>query len=711
MKKVCTAFPLVISLGLLSFASDSEVREPWDIPQLSQPPKIDGVLENPLWEREALRIDGFLQLTPAEKGPPSEKTVAYIGHDRKNFYVAFRCYDSEPEKLRASITNRDNILEDDWILIFLDTFNEKRRAYTFMVNPFGIQMDMLRMEEAGSDDMDASWDTIFYSDGTVEEEGYVVELSIPFKSVRFPDREEKVWRLCLGRTIARTGEIIVWPPMSRSIPGLLTQGKEIKISGEVEKGKNFELMPIFTSLKSKGDRIDPQPGANFKWGISSDLTLDLTLNPDFSQIEADAPQVEFNQRFALYYTEKRPFFLEGMEIFRFSEIQMVYTRRISDPIAGAKLTGKIGRFTYGLLSALDVHPVGSLWDVSNGDSHRDESALFNIVRVKTDILKESYIGFSLTDRESNGSYNRVAGIDGQLKFGNCFFFRFQAIGSKTRCDGEESDIVPALFGEFNYYSKFWGGGLYWISIHPDFEAASGFVNRVDFNSAGAYTFVTIYPEKKYLNQIRFNLRGGRRYGFRMDVLEDQWASADVNIRFTEFSQMNVSFQTDMERYEQVDFHKKNLRLEGEISLISWLPFGFEFETGSSIFYDLDDPFLGYRNTCAAFFALKPSKRLRIEWEFVKQTFWEEWGGEEVYDYNVLRQKTTYQISKTLSLRTIIDYNHFSSQIYGSFLLSYILKPGTVFFVGIDNNFLRDDFGRYVQDNYSVFVKFSYWLRM
>lgn len=691
-----------------TFASTEEALE---VPKFSQPPKIDGVLENPLWEKQALKIEDFLQFTPKEKGEPSEKTIAYIGYDQKNLYIAFRCYEADPKKIRATITNRDNIIDDDWIVVFLDTFNEKRRAFSFIINPIGIQLDCLRIEEGGNDNMDDSWDTVFYSDGKINEQGYTVEMAIPFKSIRFPDKQKKVWGIMLGRNIARNGEVIIWPPVSRKIPGLLTQGNEIVIREEVEKGKNFELMPIFTSLKTKEEKIDLGPGMNFKWGINSDLTMDLTLNPDFSHIEADAPQIDVNQRFALYYSEKRPFFLEGMEIFRFPEIEMVYTRRIIDPLGGAKLTGKVGRFTYGLLSAYDVNPIESLWEVHNGGGTRDDNALFNIFRVKTDVFRESYIGFCLADKEIDGSYNRIAGMDGQFKFKNKWFFSFQAIASKTRFDEEETDVVPALYADFSYFSKHVGAGMWWKSIHPDFEASSGFINRVDYRSFGAYTYFNIYPQKQFLNQIRLSLKGGRRFAYFGDTLIDQWANASLDLRFTEFSQMNISFRNSMERYEAIDFNKNSFSIDSSINLIGWLPFGIYFSTGHSIFYDPDDPYLGWSNAYGLFFNLKPNKRLQMAVDFSKQTFWKKRGGEQVFDYNAVRQRTTYQISKTLSLRAIVDYNHFNKEIYGSFLVSWILKPGTVFFLGIDNNLLREESGRYAQTDYSVFMKFSYWWRM
>jgi hypothetical protein len=707
------AFILIFSFSLILFPQFSltSSQEILKVPELSHPPKIDGIIENSLWEKEALKIENFLQLTPKEKGTPTENTVAYIGYDKKNIYFAFRCYDSYPKKLRATITNRDNIIDDDWIAVFIDTFNEKRRAFSFFINPRGVQMDLMRIEEGGNSNMDASWDTVFHSDGKIDEEGYTVEIAIPFKSIRFPDKEKKIWGIVLGRTIARKGEIVIWPPVSKSIPGLLSQEGEIVILGEVEKGKNFELMPIFTSLKNKDEKTDLQPGMNFKWGISSDLTLDLTLNPDFSHIEADAPQIDINQRFALHYAEKRPFFLEGMEIFRFPEIDMVYTRRISDPAGGAKLTGKVGRFTYGLLSAYDTNPTESLLEVHNGGESRDDNALFNILRIKTDVFKESYLGFCLADKEIDGSYNRVLGVDGQFRFKDKFFFSFQAIGSKTKFDDQETGIVPALYADISYFSKHVGGGLYWMSIHPDFEASSGFINRVDYRTLGAYTSFRAYPEKKYLNQVSLGLSAGQRHAYFEDLLIDRWSRVNLRLRFTEFSQMNITFLDSMERYEGIDFNKNSFTVEGENNLVSWLPFGFYFRTGRSIFYDPDDPFLGWSNTYGLFFNVKPNKRLQMSVDFSKETLWEERGGEQLYDFNAVRQRTTYQLSKTLSLRAIVDYYHEDNEFYGSFLVSWILRPGTVFFFGIDSNYLRGESGRYGQDNYSIFIKFSYWWRI
>jgi len=713
-KRVLTAILLsatVLFPGALLAGAQPQAKPPLDIPRLSHAPKIDGVLDNPIWEKEALKIEDFVQLTPKENGPPTEKTVAYVGYDEKNLYLAFRCFDSDAAKVRCSITSRDNIIDDDWILLMLDTFNEKRRAFSFFLNPAGIQIDAMRTEEGGSDNFDLSWDTVFDSAGTIDKDGWTAEIAVPFKSIRFPDQETKAWNIVLARNLPRKGEIMLWPSYSRDVPGLLTQGQIWRIRGRVEKGKNLEVMPILTSLQRQGESLNVQPGANVKYGVSSNMTLDFAANPDFSHIEADAPQIDVNLRYALRYQEKRPFFMEGMELFSYPQIEMVYTRRIIDPLWGAKISGKFGKTAYGILSAYDVNPSESLWDVHSGGANKNESALFNIVRLKTDVGAGSFLGFSLADKEIDGSWNRVAGLDGQLRFKDRVFVFFQAVASKTSDEGEITALAPALYAESYYTTKHWTAGGFFKAIHPAFEVSSGFINRTDYRSGGLFSSLTLYPDKKFLNQVRFQLQAGQRESYFGSTVQDQWGRFNLQVRFTEFNQLFINLERAMERYAEIDFRKTNLTVESQMNLIGWMPFGFFFQTGDSINYDPEDAFLGTSNAYGLFVNFKPSKRLNLGFDLSKQTFWEKAGGKELWDYNVVRMRTVYQLSKPLSLRAIVDYNHYYKEIFGSFLISWVLKPGTVFFLGVDNNYLRDELGRYSRNNYNVFLKFSYWWRV
>ena len=336
---------------------------------------------------------------------PSEKTVAYVGHDGKNLYIAIRCFDSSPDRIKFSVTNRDNPLNDDTVYVYLDTFNEKRRAFVFGFNPIGVQIDGIFLDEGGSQSTKTDWDTVFFSDGKIDDNGYLVEVAIPFKSIRFPAKKEIIWGMIIERHIPRKGEFITWPSRSRDISGVLAQSGQINIEGKIERGRNIEIIPVFTSLKKYKEKIDPQPGISFKYGLTSDLVFDATLNPDFSHIEADAPQIDINQRYALYWREKRPFFLEGKEIFE-TPINIIYTRQIIDPIIGGKITGKVGRLSIGYILSLDQNPTESLWEISDPTESAEKQAFFNIFRAKYDLFKESYVGLSLTDKEINdGSYN------------------------------------------------------------------------------------------------------------------------------------------------------------------------------------------------------------------------------------------------------------------------------------------------------------------
>ena len=717
MKKTVTLAALgLIAAGAALAASAAQApapKEPLRIPRLTETPKIDGVLDNPIWETQALKIENFVQLTPKENGVPTEKTVAYLGYDEKNLYIAFRAFDSQSSKVRCSITKRDGCMEDDWVFAMLDTFNEKRRAFSFLINPAGVQMDMMRVEEGGNDNMDDSWDTVFFSDGKIDAEGYTVEMAIPFKSLRFPNDDLKTWNLVLGRNLPRTGEVILYGSFSRDIPGLLSQGKPFVIQGAVERSRNVEVMPFLTSLKSEGDKVQFEPGANLKLGLSSNATLDATINPDFSQIEADEPKIDYNVRYALRYDEKRPFFLEGMEIFSSPEIETVYTRQINDPIFGAKASGKTGRFTYGVLSAYDMHPTESLWDISEGSSITSETKAFsNIFRTKADVGSGSYVGFTLTDKELGaGNWNRLGGFDGQFRFKDRVFFSFQTLASDTSTEGVRTSLSPGLYGELYYTDKHWTFGGFYKAMDPDFQASLGFVNRVDYRSAGGFASYRLYPDKKYLNQVQFRIQAGQRIGYADSVTQDTWIRPQVQFRLTEFNQVFVMYEAAMERFAGVDFKKQALSIESQVLFISWMPFFFFFQTGDEINYDDEDAFLGYSNTYGISLTFKPSKRLQLGTDFSKQTFWRSAGGEQLWDYNLVREKVTYQFSKTLSVRAIVDYNFFDKEAFGSLLASWVLRPGTVFFLGVDNDYLRDEYGRLTGNGYNVFVKFSYWWRL
>lgn len=695
------------------------------IPRFSSPPKIDGKLENPLWQKGAV-LDDFTQYEPQEGATPSEKTVAYIGYDHKNLYIALRCYDSNPKAVRAYLTNRDNVEGDDEVTIYLDTFDDKKRAFAFQVNPCGVQSDGIYTESqrrgGGPNRIDRNWDTFFLTDAYLDEEGYTVEMAIPFKSLRFPNSQTQLWGIQIKRNIRRKNEEIYWYPRSRNVNGFLVQSGTLIIDGDLERGRNFEVMPVFTGLQPRNEKFEPEAGLNFKYGITSDLTADMTYNPDFSQVEADMPQIDVNQRYALYYPEKRPFFLEGKDNFD-TPFELVYTRKIIDPQWGGRLTGKIGKTTLGFLTTYDLNsPDINISEEEDDDDDEEEvtqSSLVNVFRLRQDLFSESYVGFILADKELGDSwnkitrnFNRVGGIDGHFKFLNKYRFSFQVVGSQSKVGMDKTDLVPAMMFNFDRRGRHLSFSTNYTHIPPDFEASLGFFRRKDIRSFNSRLSYTILPQTNLIVDIRPSIEYRRIYDFD-DILTDEEWELRLFMSGWRSSYLWFNFSTGLERYEGIDFYKNEFRGSFSSEPFSWLSGNLSFSFGDGIYYgdDEEDPYLGYKTSKGARLTLRPLTNIRLDYDFRNNNFYRGKGGEKVYTVNIISQRLTYQISRTLSLRFITDYNSYHKEIFNSLLFSYELRPGTVFYVGVDDSQEKDDSGIWRIQGRFVFVKFSYWWRI
>jgi hypothetical protein len=705
----------------LSFPQDSKDSYRINIPEFPESPKIDGILENPLWEKGAI-LDTFTQYEPQEGVLPTEKTIVYVGYDKKNLYIAARCFDSNPQGIRACIAKRDSVYGDDDFKVYLDTFNDKKRAFVFQVNPCGIQTDGIYTEtrrrgrgRGGFFGFDRYWDAYFLSNAKRDDEGYTVEMAIPFKSLRFPNTETQVWGLQIMRTIRRKNEEIYWRPRSRNVNGFLIQAGTLEIDGFIERGKNFELMPVLTGLKQNEENIEPEAGLNLKYGITSELTADFTYNPDFSQIEADMPQIDVNQRYALYYPETRPFFLEGKDFYD-TPVELVYTRTIVNPLWGTKLTGKSGPVTLGFLSTYDENPTRI--DIPGAPADENSyNALVNVFRIKRDLYPESHIGFILTDKEMGESwnslsdnYNRVLGFDGHLKFNNFYRFSFQFLGSASKVGTETTDIVPAALLNLSSTSRHLTLSANWTSIHPDFESATGFIRRKDihhFNTRVGYAFL---PQNDLIISIRPSFEYRRIYDFS-NTLTDEDFQLSIFLNGWRQSHFWATASSDFEKYEGTDFRKTSFRFNFSAEPLSWLSGNIYYSFGDSIKYDEDPPYLGYLTSIRARLTIKPLTNLRLFYNFQNNRFFREKGGAKEYEVNIISQRINLQLSRTLSLRLITDYNDFYDELYNSFLFSYEYRPGTVFYFGVDDNQEQDDFGIWQRQNRYYFIKFSYWWRI
>ena len=468
-------------------------------PRIEAAAVIDGRLDEEVWS-QAARLTDFSQYQPVDGRPAEEKTEVLVWYAPSALYFGIVAHDSDPKSIRATIADRDNLGNEDSVTIFLDTFNDRRRAFFFTVNPFGIQEDGVQSEggfNAGSfrgggnfqgGTLDKNPDYMWESKGMVGEGGYTVEVRIPMKSLRYPGNGPQTWGINIQRKVQRTGYVDTWTDVRRASNSFLGQAGSMEGLQDLKRGVVTEVQPFITASKNgtrtesgefRREAIEWNPGVNVRFGFTN-LSLDATVNPDFSQVESDAGQVTVNQRFALFYPEKRPFFLEGIELFS-TPNQLVYTRQIVDPIAGGKVTGKVGRFGIAYLSAVDDTPDGG-------------HALFNITRLRTDLGADSLAGITYTDRAETGDTNRVLAADARLTFKKMYYVQGQLGHSWSELAGVKTG-APLWSAEFDRTGRAWGFNYKLNGIGDSFEARSGFVPRNDIVEGRAFNRFTLYGER------------------------------------------------------------------------------------------------------------------------------------------------------------------------------------------------------------------------
>ena len=500
------------------------------IPRLGRAPALEDFLSMKPQGEAALqmaKVTGFVQRNPHDGEKVSEDTAAYLGYDQKNIYIVFVCFD-DPKKVRARMSRREDIYDDDEVEVMLDTFHDRRRAYAFQTTPLGVQWDAIWSEATRdeiSGNFDTSFDTVWDSKGKVTSRGFVVWMAIPFKSLRFPSTKEQDWGIILYRGIIRKNEDAFWPQISYKIAGRLGQAATLYGLEGISPGRSIELIPygIMRGFRAL-DATDPtnpyfqnavaqgQSGMDAKFVIRDHFVVDVTANPDFSQVESEDPQITVNQRFEVYFPEKRPFFLENEDYFR-TPLDLFFTRNIQDPSAGIRLTGKEGPYSAGLIATDDRAPgqaVPPYFPLAGTRSY------FTVARVSRDIFKESSVGALYTDWEcpTTGEFNRVGGIDTRLKFNSNWSLDAQAVVSSSNLAGNfyaasgyssnncETNLFPfdsGNVGNGSYYAgpaqkldlkhdglHFSYDGIY-DDISPGFVTVPGFVNRVDIR--GLYQMI------------------------------------------------------------------------------------------------------------------------------------------------------------------------------------------------------------------------------
>ena len=674
-------------------------------------PNIDGHLDDAVWAN-AVRVTEFVQLAPLDGAPGTEATEVYIAYDSRNIYFGFYAHYADRGMIRANRAERDRATGDDAFSVYFDPFLDQQRAYVFTVNAYGVQADSILSSGGGRGGLgggggsrgffgpprgDRSWDALFDAGGQIVSDGFTAEMAIPFKSLRYPRRGEETqhrWGFQIVRRIRGKGETVVWSPVSRQVAGFLPQMGVLDGMQELSTSRNIEILPTFTglqlgSLSDTGGFVndDPRPegGINFKYGVTSNLTADVTFNPDFSQIESDRPQIEVNQRFALFFPELRPFFLEGTEIFRTDgPVNLVHTRTIIDPRYGAKLTGKSGDTTIGVMYANDQAP-GELEDSSD----LAQSAQTFVGRVRYDLYSESYIGAIMTNRELAGSHNRVGGFDSNFRLGDTHAVGVSAIGSRDRdLDGFDTSGY-LLNASFRRRGRNLSYSLFQYALSPDFQTDVGFVKRTDQRATLGSVSYDWWPEHWLVSWgPRFSYLRGYNFG---RVLEDESGSASLNFSFANNTRVAAEVGRDMERFGGINFYKTHYGYDGVIST-RLFAVGIGRSAGDQIFFDNVSPYLGYETGWDTFLSLRvlPRWRSRVFFDTNRFVDVRNTNDDLVFDVKILRTLNTYQFTDRLLFRNIMEYNSFDRRLNLNALFTYRVNAGTVFYFGYDDRYQQAD---------------------
>lgn len=693
------------------------------IPRVQRSPELADFLAGRPREAE-LEVTDFRQYAPGDGAPVSEATSAYLSYDEKNLYVVFVCRD-QPGQVRGHLSKRDDTSQDDSVAVFLDTFQDGHRAYFFSANPVGVQTDAIYTE---GQNYDTSFDTVWSSEGKITAEGYLVRFAIPFRSLRFSHAPEQTWGLALYRRIQRKSEQDYWPYVTQRLEGFTQQFASAGGLKDVSPGRNIQFIPYAQMGRNRFlDQSDPanpavrnvfehREGLDAKLVWKDALTFDFTVNPDFSQVESDDPQVTVNQRFEVFFPEKRPFFIENAGVFQ-TPVNLFFSRRIGDPQFGGRMTGKAGRWALGALAIDDRAPGRG----QPPGSPLDTRAAAGVVRVAREFGRQSQIGALFTSRDFADSSNRVAALDARLKLNENWVLDLQAAHSRTRQNATRLCQLPDQHLEGSaYWSRLTHTGRHFLfsttydDKTPGFCTELGFVPRTDIRTfdTGANYFWRPRGRKvlsfgPLLEAILNWDHSGR--------LQDWQSLTAFEVDFPRQTVVTLNRGEAFEQFGNLGFRKHSTAVSIASQPYKWLAFSGRFVSGTGEnFFPVAGlpPFLGTVKKASAGFTLRPQARLSFSQTYLYSRLGTREGstplpfaaGQSIFNNHILRAKLNYQFTREFSLRFIADYNatlpnsslldvqrnlgSFAGgpvpprkKLRGDILFTWLLNPGTAVYIG------------------------------
>jgi hypothetical protein len=738
-----TPFPKrrhLCALALLCAAIPSLTAHasPLSLPSTRSPIEIDGVLDEAAWE-QATRISLDVETDPGENIPAPVETLVYVIEDGVNLYVAFEARDPDPSAIRAFLRDRDSAWHDDFVGIVLDTYNDERRAFQFFVNPLGVQMDLTNDDVNKNED--SSWDAIWDSAGKINDDGFVVEMEIPLNQLRFPNIDgRQTWGIDLLRFYPRDRRYRLSNNVKdRSINCYLCQLAKIGGLAGVKPGRDLEIVPTLTGLRAEstdepgvtplqGDGTDAEAGVSIRWGITPGMTANLAINPDFSQVEADVAQLDVNNQFALFFDEKRPFFLEGADYFR-TPINAVFTRTVADPDVGAKLTGKRDEHTYGVFVAQDsvtnlLFP-GALG--SDSTSLDEDNSVF-VGRYSRGFGEASSVGALLTSRDGDNYSNVVGGLDLRWRINDQHALRAQYLRSETEYPeavAEEFDQPldrfsgDALVASYGYESRSWYASFVHRDYSAGFRADSGFVTQVDTSKQRAELGHTWHgTEDTWWNQLHLEGNWKISHNDAGQLLERE-VGAHFRIQGPLQSFIRIRAELADTLWEDALFEEKTIGMYAQMRPVGGLETGLWIGGGEQI--DYDNSRLAKMRSVEPFVQWNINRHLLLK---VRADLFrlETQAGDAIIDADVYDVRMTWQFNRRSYLRFttqrfeitrnqaeyIDDVDARTRDVGRQLLYSYKINPQTVFFLGYSDNLTDDDtLSGLEETDRTAFVKIGY----
>ncbi len=750
------------------------------VPRLDESIEVDGVLEDAAWSKAAVLTD-FSQYSPTDGRAAEQKTEILVFYSATAIHFGVRA--SAPAgSVRASLAQRDKLAAEDSITFLLSTFNDGRQAIALTVNPLGVQEDGTLVEglsstsqhggfsglATGREAPDLSPDFVFQSKGRLTDYGYEIEVRVPFKSLRYQKSETQTWGLHVIRKSQNTGYEDSWAPARRDATSFMAQAGAIEGMHELRPGLVLDLNPEFTGRSNGAPRAGgwaydtqtPEIGGNVRWGLTPNLSLNGTINPDFSQVEADASQIQYDPREAIFFAEKRPFFLDGLEQFA-TPNQLVYTRRVAAPVAAAKLTGTLSGTSVGFLSAVD-HVTTSRTGVDH--------PIFNILRARRDVGAGSRVGVVYTDKIDGGDWNRVAGVDARISCGKISSLDLQAAVSADRRSGGRTN-APLFQATFNRSGKKLGTRLLFSAIDDDFRAGAGFIRRPGIVQANLDQRVSFFgPKGAFVEAFNtdVSLDGNWKYHafFGEGGIQDKKLHINNNATLrggwkAGGSVLIESFGYDPDLYADYAIEGTRpgrvlpfvagSRLTNLDYVLSVTTPDFKHFSGrANAVWGKDENFFEWSSGNIAFVTLqadwRPTDKLRLNALYNLQQTKRRTDGSLVGRRQIPRLKLEYQATRAIFGRVVAEYDarfqdtlrddsrtgapvlirnsstgayeptaiERNNRLRIDALFAWQPTPGTVFFAGYGSSLREDDafsFRRVTRSSDGFFVKFSYLFRM